>query len=432
MTGFPPGSAWKRAMPRGSRHAGCGAAERVPDGGNSSIGTVPSRAHARVMPARPASPACRLLSMCCMPVARDAATVRVRLMPDHAKSLMEGEFTRKVVVAAGLSALIVALLALVFFVARPLLVVFAGVLLAVLLRALTDFVHRYTKIPCGLALWIVVAALLGGVAGFAWFIVSQAAGQFEQLGRGLVEAWKRLEDFVSQYGWGRVALDRLSNGSIPKGSADIVARVTGGIVSAMSILVVSVFLGLYLAVNPSLYRRGLVRLFPVAHRERAASIMDKIAVALRGWLLGTLFNMVVIGAATTLGLWLLDIPMALALGIVAFFLEFIPYLGPILSAIPALLIASSVGPEAVLYTALLYWGVQSAEGYLLSPLVYQHSVDLPPALTLGAQIVFATLFGVLGIVFATPLTACALVFVQEAYVEDALGDPVEGEPEKKS
>jgi predicted PurR-regulated permease PerM len=269
------------------------------------------------------------------------------------------------------------------------------------------------------------------VIGFVWFIVNQAAGEFEQLGTGLVQAWKRLEDFVSQYGWGRVALDQLSNGGIPKGGADIVARVTGGIVSAMSILVVSVFLGLYLAVNPALYRRGLVRLFPVAHRERAASIMAKIGVALRGWLLGTLFNMVVIGAATTLGLWLLGIPMALALGIVAFFLEFIPYLGPILSAIPALLIASSVGPEAVLYTALLYWGVQSAEGYLLSPLVYQHSVDLPPALTLGAQIVFATLFGVLGIVFATPLTACALVLVQEAYVEDALGDPVESEPEKK-
>lgn len=345
---------------------------------------------------------------------------------------MRGQFARKIVVAAGVAALVVALFVLVFYVARPLMVIFAGVLLAVLLRALTDIVHRSTKIPCAIALWVVVAALAGAVIGFAWFIVSQAAGQFEQLGTGLAEAWKRLEAFISQYGWGRVALDRLGDGSIPEGGANIVARTMGGIVSALSILVVSVFLGLYLAVNPQIYKRGMVRLFPFAHRERAADIMEKMGIALRGWLLGTLFNMFTIGAMTTAGLWLLGIPMALALGIVAFFLEFIPYLGPILSAVPALLIASSVGTTELLYTALLYWALQSIEGYLLSPLVYQHSVDLPPALTLGAQLITASLFGVLGIIFATPVTACALVLVQEAYVEDALGDPVESEPERAS
>lgn len=353
-------------------------------------------------------------------------------MPSSGKALVPGEFARKAVVAAGAGALIVALLVLVFYVARPLMVIFAGVLLAVLLRALTDFVHRHTGIPSGIALWLVVLVLLASVVAFVWFLAFQAAEQFEQLGTGLVDAWKRVEEFISQYGWGRVALEQLSDGAVAKNGPNIVARIMGGIVGAMSILVVSVFLGLYLAVNPQVYQRGTVRLFPVAHRRRAADILDKMGIALRGWLLGTLFNMLVIGAATTVGLWLLGIPMALALGIVAFFLEFIPYLGPIISAIPALLIASSVGPTEVLYTALLYWGVQSAESYLLSPLVYQRSVDLPPALTVGAQIVVASLFGVLGVVFATPLTACALVLVQEAYVEDTLGDPVQSEPERHS
>lgn len=343
---------------------------------------------------------------------------------------MHGQFARKMVIAAGIGAIVVSLVVLVFFVARPLMVIFAGVLLAVLLRALTDLVHRYTKIPCGIALWVVVATLLIAIGGFSWFVASQAAGQFEQLGAGLVEAWKRVEEFIAQYGWGRVALEQIADGGLPKGSANIVARITGNIASALSILIVSVFLGLYVAVNPQLYKRGLLRLFPVAQRDRAGDIMDKMGIVLRGWLLGTLFNMFIIGTMTAVGLWLLGVPMALALGIVAFFLEFIPYLGPILSAVPALLIASSIGTSEVVYTALFYWAVQSTEGYLLAPLVYQRSVDLPPALTLGAQIITASLFGVLGIVFATPLTACALVLVQEAYVEDALGDPVQSEPER--
>jgi predicted PurR-regulated permease PerM len=269
------------------------------------------------------------------------------------------------------------------------------------------------------------------MAGFGWFLAAQVIAQFEQLGSGLAEAWRRLQDYITQFGWGRVAMDQLTEGAVPKNGPDIVARIFGGLVSGLSALVVSVFLGLYLAVNPRLYERGVLRLLPFSVRGRAADILGKMGVALRGWLLGTLFNMMVVGTVTTLGLWLLGIPMALALGIVAFFLEFIPYLGPILAAVPALLIASSVGSTEVLYTALLYWGLQSAESYLLSPLVYQRSVDLPPALTVGAQIIIGTLFGVLGIVFATPLSACALVLIQEAYVEDTLGDPVQSEPERR-
>ncbi len=353
-------------------------------------------------------------------------------MATDGRSLIHGEFARKALVAAGVSAVVVALLVLAVYVARPLLVIFAGVLLAILLRALTDFVHRYTRLPCGAALWVVVLALVGGVAGFGWFLAGQIFGQFEQLGSGLGEAWRRLQDYIAQFGWGRVAMQQLTEGALPKNGPDIVARIVGGIVGALSVLVVSVILGLYLAVNPAMYRRGVLRLLPFGVRRRADDILGKMGIALRGWLLGTLFNMVVVGTATTLGLWLLGIPMAVALGIIAFFLEFIPYLGPILSAVPALLIASSVGSTEVLYTALLYWGVQSAESYLLSPLVYQHSVDLPPALTVGAQIIIGTLFGVLGIVFATPLSACALVLIQEAYVEDTLGDPVLSEPERRS
>jgi predicted PurR-regulated permease PerM len=163
----------------------------------------------------------------------------------------------------------------------------------------------------------------------------------------------------------------------------------------------------------------------MSYRPRAAEILNELHDTLRAWLMGTLVLMIIVGAMTTVGLWLLGIPLALALGLIAFVLEFVPYVGPILAAVPAVLVASTVGTREVVFVILLYWAIQSIEGYLLSPLVYQKSVDIPPMLTISAQVVLGTLLGVLGIIFATPLTACAMVVVQRAYVEDALGDRLE-------
>ena len=160
-------------------------------------------------------------------------------------------------------------------------------------------------------------------------------------------------------------------------------------------------------------------------RTRMAAILDELHDSLRGWLMGTLVLMIIVGTMTTVGLWTLGIPQPLALGIIAFFLEFVPYVGPILAAIPAILIAAGVGSREVLFVVLLYWAIQSIEGYVLSPLIYQRSIEIPPMLTIGAQVVLGTLLGVVGVIFATPLTACAMVLVQRLYIEDALGDDFE-------
>ncbi|HYH42689.1 MAG TPA: AI-2E family transporter, partial [Burkholderiales bacterium] len=199
------------------------------------------------------------------------------------------------------------------------------------------------------------------------------------------------------------------------------AAVLGGV----SGLVISVFVGLYMAADPSLYRRGLLRLVPKHYREHAGDILDEMHDALRSWLLGTLALMMIVGTMTAVGLWALGIPLAFALGIIAFFLEFIPYVGPILAAVPAVLIASTVGSREVGVVLLLYWAIQSIEGYLLSPLVFQRSLQIPPMITISAQVVLGTLLGVVGIIFATPLTACFMVLVQRLYVEDALGDKLD-------
>jgi predicted PurR-regulated permease PerM len=132
--------------------------------------------------------------------------------------------------------------------------------------------------------------------------------------------------------------------------------------------------------------------------------------------------MVIVGLITGVGLWLLEIPLALSLGLIAGLLEFVPFVGPILSAIPAILVAFTQDGMAPLYVVLLYLAVQQIEGNALMPLIQRWAVSLPPALGLIGVVVFGLLFGVLGVLFATPLMVVVMVLTQKLYVEAALRD----------
>jgi len=208
-------------------------------------------------------------------------------------------------------------------------------------------------------------------------------------------------------------------------SQGVVGKIFAAVLGGISGLAISVLVGLYMAADPTLYRRGFLRLVPIRFREHTGDILDELHETLRAWLVGTFAVMIIVGVLITTGLWLLGVPLALALGLIAFFLEFVPYIGPILAAIPAVLVASSLGSREVLFVVLLYWAVQSLEGYVLTPLIYQKRLHIPPMITIGAQVVLGTLLGVVGVIFATPLTACAMVLVQRLYVEDALGDKLQ-------
>ncbi|WP_420473766.1 AI-2E family transporter [Noviherbaspirillum sp. ST9] len=149
------------------------------------------------------------------------------------------------------------------------------------------------------------------------------------------------------------------------------------------------------------------------------------------WLRGKLLSMTVVGAATAIGLTILGVPLALALGLVAGLLDFIPYIGPVLAAIPALLIAFSQGPMLALYVILLFIVLQLLEGYLLLPLIERKTVSMPPALTITMQVLMGLAFGLAGIALATPLTAVVAVLVAMLYVEDVLDDRVNLPAEKE-
>jgi predicted PurR-regulated permease PerM len=206
---------------------------------------------------------------------------------------------------------------------------------------------------------------------------------------------------------------------------DLLSQVTGlfsRTLNAITNFVLILFIGLYLAVTPDLYVGGLVGLVPVGRRSRARQVIQAAGHTLRWWLVGRIFSMIVIGVLSVLGLWLIGVPLALVLGLLAGLLGFIPILGPILALVPPLLLALSNSPQQALYVVLLYGGIQIVESYFLTPMVQQRAVSLPPVLTISSQLILGLLFGFMGIAMAPPLAAMGMVLVQMLYVEDTLGD----------
>jgi predicted PurR-regulated permease PerM len=181
-------------------------------------------------------------------------------------------------------------------------------------------------------------------------------------------------------------------------------------------LVYVVFLTMYVAIEPDAYRRGVLLLVPVASRDRGALVFDAVTVTLRRWLGTQFIAMVVIGLVTTLVLLLLGVKAAIPLGILAGILEFVPNLGPIMSAVPAVLIAFADGPQKALLVIFAYWAIQFLENNLLIPHLMREELDLPPALTLLWQALMAIMFGILGLFVAVPLLAAGFVTVRYLYV----------------
>ena len=162
---------------------------------------------------------------------------------------------------------------------------------------------------------------------------------------------------------------------------------------------------------------------PRRRRKRAREVIYEIGNVLRRWLIGQSILAVCVALLTGAGLLLLGAPFAVALAILAGLMEFVPYIGPFVAAVPAILVGFAEGPQLALYIALLFLGVQMAESYVLAPLIQHRAVHLAPAAILFAQVLMGAIVGALGVAVATPLAAAVMVAVGMLYVEDALGDP---------
>lgn len=346
-------------------------------------------------------------------------------------------FTQRVLMTVGIVTAAVIAGFLLWYGAQVVLLIFTGLLLAVLLRSLSVWLRDHTPLSDGWALAVVVVGLIALVTLGIWLVIPTIAAQGQQLSEQLPQAFTRVRQRLDQIPWINQLLSQVGQPQqlLPE-STNVLGRVTGvfsTVLGSVANIVIILFVGVYLAVDPGLYQRGVIHLIPRGKRARANEVLHTLGYTLRWWLLGRLSIMTINGILTALGLWFLGVPLPMLNGIITGTLNFIPNIGPFLAAVPAILLALAQDPMTALYTILLYLFIQNLEGFILTPLVQQQTVELPPVLILSAQIVFGICFGFLGVLLAVPLTAVGFVLIKMLYVEDALGDAIEvkGEEEVK-
>ena len=304
------------------------------------------------------------------------------------------------------------------------LVVFGACVVAVLLDAMSGLLRRVLPMPAGVALILVIVLSLLLLTLLLWMFGSQVVEQMETIRSSLPAAWGHFQAWLQASPFGP-AVQQLSeqlrdSASTLAGRAGALAMsATGGVTSVVLMLVG----GIYLAAQPGLYRGGLLKLAPSDQRGLLGDALAASGRALTAWLGGQLLAMAVVGVLTGLGMWLLGVPVAIGIGLLTAVLDFVPIVGPILAAIPAILLGFTVSPQVALGVLVMFVVVQQIEGHLLQPLIQQRAVDLPPVLLLFSLFGIGLLFGPLGVVLAAPMTVVVYVLVKRLYVREALDTP---------
>jgi predicted PurR-regulated permease PerM len=305
--------------------------------------------------------------------------------------------------------------------------VFAAALFALVLDTPIGALRRVVPgLPRVAGLAAVLAVLLAGAVVLGLLAGPVVADQTRALAERLPGSLDNVRSALQRTSWARGLIDDLPPAvELVQSSAPLLGRVPvlfSNIAGGVAATVFVMLCGSFVAVRPGPYVEGLVRLVPPPGRDRAREVVRAVVHALRSWLVGRLAAMAAVGILTALALWLLAIPLPLALGAIAGLLTFVPFLGPLLAAVPALLIASGQGAIAVMQVVAVYGGVQVLEGNLITPLVQERAVSLPPAALFAAQLAAGLLLGAAGVLLATPLAVTVVVLVQMLYLEQVLGD----------
>ncbi|MBX2999671.1 MAG: AI-2E family transporter [Caldilineaceae bacterium] len=347
---------------------------------------------------------------------------------------IQESFLRRTLITIGILALTVVGLWVLWIGLEVVLLVFGGILFAVFLRAATQGLKRVTKLPDKPAVIIVSLLFVALLIGIFWLIGPQISAQFGDLSESFTDIAIQAVETLLMYEWGQQVLDLLpieeTLTTLPTGEADIgifstITGVFSQTLDALSSILLVLGIGFFFALDPGLYMRGLVMLFPHSKRELVWEVLRAEEYALRGWLLGTFISMVMIGGTTMLILWAFGVPLAVPMGLAIAILEFVPIIGPIVGTIPVVLLALTVGPDTALWVFFIYFAAQFIEGNIIVPLILQKTVELPPVITVTAQILFGIFAGTLGVLLATPIAAVVMVFIQVVYIRNLLGDPVE-------
>ena len=305
-----------------------------------------------------------------------------------------------------------------------LLLTFAAILFAIFLRILNNLIKKFVHLPDILSMSLVIGIIFILFTMTTIFMTPVINEQIHNLSQDIPGAWDKFKQMLSS----TLNLDSVSSiyqklnvqNLLPHGKNFLLqaANIFSSTFGLIGSLLVVIVMGIFLAYDPKTYKEGFISLIPSSKQEKADNIIESIGDILQWWVIGKIFSMFFVGILTLLGLWFLSIPMALTLGLIAAILTFIPNIGPIISAIPAILIAFTQNPRSALYVIALYSVIQAIEGYIVTPLIQGKTIALPPALVIFSQLIMGLLTGFLGLSLATPLLAALSVIIKKSYIEN--------------
>ncbi len=311
--------------------------------------------------------------------------------------------------------IVVLMLATMMWIARiPILLAFAGVLLSIVLHGASKTITTITGIPRLVSLALVVLLVVLLVASVALtagpILIAQTTEMARGLGTGLANLSQQLFHFSGGENWLEgLKISDILNKLQPWGIASGATAFAGSLLGVIAGALIVLFFGIYVAADPEIHVRLLTQIAPEKDRPAAKALLQETESVLRRWLIGQGISMAAIGGFTYIGLLILGVPIAFVLALFAALAGFLPYLGPIIGAVPMVLVAGGDSLHLALYVIILYVMVQSLESYLLTPLIQSRAVSLPPAVVILNQLVLGAVFGIIGIALATPLAAAATV-----------------------
>jgi predicted PurR-regulated permease PerM len=345
--------------------------------------------------------------------------------PRRIREMRDVDLVRRTLIVLGIGALAYA----AYLLSGVLLLAFGSVLIAVLLHALADVLARRTPVPERWSLLVAGITVLLILATIAFLFGTAIRGQLAGVADRLPAA---LDEFTRGLGIGDVS-GRLTEmlGGAGGNYAGRIASLGSTVLGAITDALLVVIAGVFIAISPRVYRVGLVKLFPVGEHPRVEGALDASGAALKLWIGAQLISMTFVAVAAAVALWLIGVPSALGLALIAGLADFMPFIGPVIGALPAVLLALTVSPETALYTALAFVVIQQLENNVVFPLAGNEVLSVPPALGLFAIVAAGVLFGPLGLLFGFPLAVVAFVLVKKLYVRETLGEetPVPGEDE---
>lgn len=333
------------------------------------------------------------------------------------KSTSSLTFFQKITWGGIILALILSLFILFRATVHIFVLILVGALIACYFRGIGTFLERKTKLSITMAMTLSVVGTFILLSGIFYLMGATIVNQATELQEAFPELLEKGENFLETTDLGKEITTQFEkmkdSDDLSNFISDFFKTSFGGIGDLYVILLV----GIYFTASPKIYRKGIIVLVPPHKREKAAGLLDQLSSGLTKWLFGKFFSMALVFVLTAIALAIVGIPMWLALSFLAGLLVFIPNFGPIMAAIPALLVALSQSTEMAITVGIIYIVIQVSEGSFITPKVQQRLIAIPPALIILGQIFGGTLIGAWGVVFATPIVLILMILLKELYIK---------------